>query len=549
MKFSVGKIIWNSFSMFLIVVFWLFLIFALVFLFFIAKEEGGYDWNRFFVIFTLLISILSLATIVKDSSPWIQLFYYFFLLFLYNGYGHKALIFLLQKIDYNLTNFSWSLPEIIENFVGFSIQVKVIDFLFWYGFIFTILVIIIQVLHWFLIFLANKKVGFAMEIVKEQSKDIVGKILLNTIKEKYEMLKKENPEKLKILSTNFCPKCKQKIEPQDKFCRHCGFSFAKEESVKKYQFSKIEFYIRRIIGFVLLLSTLPIIVLSVTAKLFSLFGLSLITIFSIYLIKTKRHHLFFDVIFAFLAVIFYAFGGIGGSFGSPLVAPLVTLKGNWLVADWAHSGVGLDSGLITGYLVICVIILLFVSTAFTLFLVDIFAKIKVIRNSPKMNLISGIIFLIIGIIIFTLPWLHKIQISDSTGASGSPPGSGTVLSTTGSELKSKAGFDLEKGCWNYEIKLINTSQKKASITALKAKDIKGKTVDLAPPFDDNFQIIGGRKTKDKILIDVNLTIPIGPDEKPIYKPATLKISSQKPLILIAWIEENNKVGGNVSFWK
>ena len=348
----------------------------------------------------------------------------------------------------------------------------------------------------------------------------------------------------------FCAKCGQKIDSGDQFCKHCGNPVRGKGSQKGIQISMSEIYIRKIAGIIILIVALPFAAMfalsSMGISLIS--GLSVVIIFSIYLLCSKKYHLITDILFVLMAFAVYTINVPGFAFYNfPPVASLVTLKGFWLTADWTHSGVGADY--IAMYLGLSAINLLFVSTVFFVFLTNIFSKIKPIVNSSKRNLISGLAFLAIAVIIFTLPWLHKVQVSDSTGASGAPPESGIVLSAMGPNLDNSVEFDAGKDVWTYKIELINTSQREAVIIALKAKTLDGKTVTLAPPFGANMEVISGVKMIDKIIIGVTLTPPTEPGKGPTQKPAVLKISSQQPLILIAWVEQNNKVGGQVGFWK
>ncbi len=169
MKFSLGKTVWIFFSKILTIAFWLFLIFDLATLFFIFSQEN-FDWNQFFGIFTAIILIFSLGSWVISFRPWLQLIYFPPFLFFYYKYGYQILYSLPLGIHYN---FLWSLPETISNVIGFSGQRKVIDFIFWSGFIFTSWVFVLQLQWWVLGFLAGRKVAFAAEIWKEEKAKLI----------------------------------------------------------------------------------------------------------------------------------------------------------------------------------------------------------------------------------------------------------------------------------------------------------------------------------------------------------------------------------------
>ncbi|MBS7615195.1 hypothetical protein KEJ18_05635 [Candidatus Bathyarchaeota archaeon] len=64
----------------------------------------------------------------------------------------------------------------------------------------------------------------------------------------------------------------------------------------------------------------------------------------------------------------------------------------------------------------------------------------------------------------------------------------------------------------------------------------GKTVQIAPPFGDNIEITGGNKSSEKIVIG------------PTAVPSLLRIYSEDSLLLITWIEKDNKPGWQISFW-
>jgi len=353
----------------------------------------------------------------------------------------------------------------------------------------------------------------------------------------------------------FCVKCGHKIGTKNKFCKNCGAPAVTSDLLKKQKhttFPKSERYIRKVFGFLFLIVVLPLGIFSIFARLFSLTpALLLISIYGLYLLRSRKHHLITDVIFAGLSYLFYALGGMGGGFGFPPVVPLKNLKGFFLTGDWSHVGIGFAPSIAYGLLVLSSIIILFFNINIFSLLTNIFAKIKPITNSSKRDLINGVSFLIIALVVFILPWQHKIQINSESpaGVMGPPPGNKTFLSAGGPELKSKVAFDLEKNYWQYEIELINTRQEEAVITAIRAKDIKGNNLHLAPPFTNNFQVVGGIKTEDKIIISPTMIPMASPNERSTQKPAILKISSQKPLILITWAEENGQFGGTIGFWK
>jgi hypothetical protein len=339
----------------------------------------------------------------------------------------------------------------------------------------------------------------------------------------------------------FCTKCGRKSGAGDKFCKYCGKPIGRGNAKESVPFSTSELYIKRILGVILLVGALPLFALSLLASggISIISGLTIAIIFAIYLLRSGRYHFVSEILFALVALATYAVpaAGLFLAFNFPPIAPLTTLKASWITADWTHSGVGTDYSLFLVYLGASAESILFASGAFFTFLTDIFSKIKRIVNSPKRNRINGLAFLAIFMIVFILPWLHKVEVANSTGASGSPPGSGVVLDGQGSGLHNTVAFNADKDVWIYKIQLSNTTSEEGVIIALKAKTLGGKTVTLAPPFGDNIEVTGGVKAANKIGV------------MPGQKLVTIQLSSQEPLILIVWVEQNGKVGGQIGFWK
>lgn len=358
----------------------------------------------------------------------------------------------------------------------------------------------------------------------------------------------------------FCSQCGHKLNKVDKFCPKCGQKvgggvegsgiISEEQLVKP---TRIEFYFRRILGAILLLSVLPVSLYFAFATAGSslLSFVTLIIVFGLYLLVSKKYHLVSDIFLGLVALIAYTVKApIFVFFGYPPIAPLVTLKAFVLTADWANSGFGVAMGDVRLYLFLSVLNMLFVTAALFSLATDIFSRTKTIANSPKRSWICAFTFIIIATVIFTLPWLYKIQVANSSGAGGPPPNSGTVLSSMGPNLDNTVEFDSKKGIWIYQIQLVNTSHDPAEITAIKAKTLNGETVQVAPPFDKNIEITGGQKLNDKIIVGVTMADNSpSPNTAPVQTPAVLKIFSKTPLILIGWFEGNNKFGGEVEFWQ
>jgi len=335
-----------------------------------------------------------------------------------------------------------------------------------------------------------------------------------------------------------CPKCHRDLTalPEDiAVCPYCG------KTLERARPPKTEVRIRKVLGVLLLASALPFTIF------FGIIGmglslpsiLTIVVIFGIYLLRNKGYHLVTDLFFVCIGLVAYIVPvSLFLGFFFPPVAPLPMLKGFFLTADWAHEGVGRSNPEL--FLVLFLTNILFFSSALFLFTTDIFSKIKRVTVSSKRGLIVALTLLVIFGVVFTLPWLHKIEIGGSAmGAFGPGPGSGIMLGLKLPPENTTAYFDMERGTWVYQIELVNTHAENAEIIGLKGKSMAGKTVNIAPPFGDNVEIIGGNKSSEKITIS-----PSGPT----LKPALLRIYSNEPLLLITWVEKNNRTGWQIPFW-
>jgi hypothetical protein len=169
MKASLGKRLWRTGERVLSIACWLFLVLDLLLLIFIFKQET-FKWDQFFAGFSILILIFSLVTLVCFFPVWIQLTYFGFFLYLYYKHGYRIVYSLRTGIDYDRP---WSLPGAIDNLTGLSIRGKVIDFIFWSGLVFSVMVVALQLQRWILALLAQRQVGFAVEIREEEKRKLI----------------------------------------------------------------------------------------------------------------------------------------------------------------------------------------------------------------------------------------------------------------------------------------------------------------------------------------------------------------------------------------
>lgn len=164
MGFSIGKIIWKIFSKILSVAFWLFFISVLIISFFIIKQAKlDFEKSCFFL---LILSSVYTLSVLTSYLPGLGQFLFF-------RYGYQVLPLIQTAIIDS--NFFWSLPDSINNLIGFSIRGRIIDFLFWSGFLLSILLTISQIERKFLFFLARRKIDFALEIVEKEKAKLMEK--------------------------------------------------------------------------------------------------------------------------------------------------------------------------------------------------------------------------------------------------------------------------------------------------------------------------------------------------------------------------------------
>jgi len=168
MKFSMGKIIWKIFSKILSIAFWVFFIFVLLIFFYIVRE-AKLDFEQAMNFFLILCSIYLAICLVYNLinlTGFLAALLSGLVLFFYFSYGYQLLSHIQTGIIDN--NFFWSLPDSINNLIGFSIKGRVIDFLFWSSFALSALITASQLELAVLLFLAKMKIGFALEIVEEK---------------------------------------------------------------------------------------------------------------------------------------------------------------------------------------------------------------------------------------------------------------------------------------------------------------------------------------------------------------------------------------------
>ncbi|MDD3735263.1 MAG: hypothetical protein PHO31_02190, partial [Candidatus Pacebacteria bacterium] len=171
MKSSIWKTIWQVSDKILGYIFILFGICYFVILILIFVQEKS-DWYDTMTIFTIFYAIDILTAIAIHLPIWVQIIYFPCFLFFYYTRAYKFFYSLNLGINYD---FVWTLPQKINNFFGISLQGKIIDFIFWSGFICTLLLFLMQIKAWILKFLIKRNVGFALEVEKEAKEQLMNK--------------------------------------------------------------------------------------------------------------------------------------------------------------------------------------------------------------------------------------------------------------------------------------------------------------------------------------------------------------------------------------
>ncbi len=162
MKSSLGKVLWKSWSWLFNTFINLFFILDIAVLILIIIPIKP-NFNDLYTLFPPLLIILSIASLTQIFPVWIK----GVCLWLYFKFGHLLILKTLTSgmIDYN---FSWTLPEWINNIFGISISGTFSDFIFWSGFILLAIFLITGIEKKLLTFLAkDMEVGWAKELIEE----------------------------------------------------------------------------------------------------------------------------------------------------------------------------------------------------------------------------------------------------------------------------------------------------------------------------------------------------------------------------------------------
>ena len=173
MNISFGKIIWKIFSKIISLLGWLFG-FAVIGIFVLIIIQGKLNFNQGMYLFEILCGILLTIGATAEllslfSPPWFQIGIFSLIGYFYYTRAYQFFNSFNWGID---PNFVWSLPEEINNFVGFTIQGNIVDFVFWLGFVYILLILLVQIKSAILLILTKLNVGFILEIDKEKTAKI-----------------------------------------------------------------------------------------------------------------------------------------------------------------------------------------------------------------------------------------------------------------------------------------------------------------------------------------------------------------------------------------
>lgn len=336
----------------------------------------------------------------------------------------------------------------------------------------------------------------------------------------------------------FCTECGQELNPGDKYCPRCGTRVRNEAKVEVktaktkietekeiVKPSKTELYIRKILGILILVLVISAILLNLGALFIAPISLVIGIVIGIYLLRSKKYYLALDIFLVLLGFLLYAFPPI-----SYPTTPLLGLKGFVLTADWTSEGIGPAP---LNWLALFMINIIILGSAAFLLITDILSKIGAVTQSAKRELPTIILLVILGIF-FGLPWLYPVGVGTGGCAGISGPGLGAIISID--PYKTSVSFNSENDIWVYQIALKNTMGRDGEIVGIMGK-IASQKQQIAPPFGENIEVVGGEKTAEKIIV------------KPGMRETTiLKIYSKDPLWIVTLIENGDK-RWHISFWR
>lgn len=159
------KIFLNIFSKIVKITQWLFLI-AGIGIYILIIIQGKLNFNQGGYLLELICGILLTIGITIELLTifiplWLQIICLPLITYFYYTHAYQFLSSFNIGVD---PNFIWTLPDTITNFVGFKIQGKVIDFIFWLGLVYFFLMLLLLIQSAVLSILAKFNVNFISEI-------------------------------------------------------------------------------------------------------------------------------------------------------------------------------------------------------------------------------------------------------------------------------------------------------------------------------------------------------------------------------------------------
>lgn len=277
--------------------------------------------------------------------------------------------------------------------------------------------------------------------------------------------------------------------------------------------STTETVIRRLFGFFLLITTIPLFLNIITLPTIIIF-----LTFAIYCLKSRRYRLGWEIFWVVLAFLIYfvlitpiGWGIYPGLIAMRLSPPPTT---------------GDTSGFV-GFLLYMpfVITLTFCSLALFLLINDLANRFKKIRQTYWRNILPLFILLLIVVCLVSAPFISKIVVEPGYGNYNRGGSGGGIEKSPSPELK----FDQRQNLWTYNFQMKNNLQDEAEI-----EKIFGDKSEIPLSIGENIKIEGAVFANGKILIK--------PEQK-----AVITILSPKPFGIITFQGKNTSVA--YDFWK
>lgn len=171
-------------------------------------------------------------------------------------------------------------------------------------------------------------------------------------------------------------------------------------------------------------------------------------------------------------------------------------------------------------------------------------------NSPKRGLINIAILLAVFAILFGAPLLRSVVASGSPGGTamaisfGLSPNAPHKVSTGSFNIGFKdtsVNFDSKNNLWTYQITARNQLNEDAEIVEIISLhqpsggfiNIFSEKRQLAPPFGEDIEVLGGEKTNEKVVVKPGSAV-------------TLKIFLKDPALVISLVEKRGRY--DIGFW-